>query len=358
MTNQQQKNLSLYPVDYPFETLKSRVKEGKTLLNPEFQRKFVWDENKEKRETGSRFIESCLMRIPLPVCYFYENKENKQEVIDGVQRITTICDFLSDKFSLFNLETYQEYNGKKFSELPQQAQSDIENYTLRCIILRNENDPLIVQDIFQRLNRGSVTLAPQEIRHALYPGSLDKLLTELGDNNLVQILIPKKDKKNEIDRRSDEEIVLRYFAIDDELKGYGDKLSKYLDLYMKNNQNMEYQKLEDLKTEFLDTLEKCQEVFDEDIFKNLNTKQKNSDERIVGRTGVVHFELQMWGLKRLEWEFIKSNKQSIYDNYKTLCGSLEFINAVRGGGLQQKNSILNRRALWQEKVVIPILQIN
>jgi len=65
--------LSLYPIDYPFETLVSRVESDppKLILNPEFQRKYKWD--KDGHERGSRFIESCLMRIPIPACYFAEN---------------------------------------------------------------------------------------------------------------------------------------------------------------------------------------------------------------------------------------------------------------------------------------------
>jgi uncharacterized protein with ParB-like and HNH nuclease domain len=90
------KTLNLYPIDYPFETLVSRLKSEppKLILNPDFQRKYKWD--KEGWERASKFIESCLMRIPLPSCYFAEDPDGRHLVIDGVQRITTISKFLSD----------------------------------------------------------------------------------------------------------------------------------------------------------------------------------------------------------------------------------------------------------------------
>lgn len=86
------KILNLYPIDYPFETLVSREEKGKLKLNPDFQRKYKWD--KDGHERSSRFIESCLMRIPLPACYFAEDENKNHLVIDGVQRITTIKNFL------------------------------------------------------------------------------------------------------------------------------------------------------------------------------------------------------------------------------------------------------------------------
>jgi len=71
--------LDLYPIDYPFETLVQRVKSNpvKLILDPEYQRKY-----KRDIERASKFIESCLMRIPLPACYFAENAQGNHEVID------------------------------------------------------------------------------------------------------------------------------------------------------------------------------------------------------------------------------------------------------------------------------------
>ena len=82
MTESENKVLNLYPIDYPFETLVNRAKKGKLKLNPDFQRKYKWD--KDGFERSSKFIESCLMRIPLPACYFAEDENKEHLVIDGV----------------------------------------------------------------------------------------------------------------------------------------------------------------------------------------------------------------------------------------------------------------------------------
>ena len=177
------KVLNLYPIDYPFETLVQRANTNppKLILNPEFQRKYKWD--KDGNERASKFIESCLMRIPLPACYFAENESGNHDVIDGVQRITTIKKFFNDEFRLEGLTVFKELEGKKFSELGN-FKNELESTTIRCVILRKENPQELVKEIFARLNQGAVQLSPQEIRHAIYPGSLDNLLAELALNRM------------------------------------------------------------------------------------------------------------------------------------------------------------------------------
>lgn len=133
----EEKMLSLYPIDYPFETLVNRINANppKLKLDPEFQRKYKWD--KDGWERSSRFIESCLMRIPLPSCYFAEDEESKHLVIDGLQRLTTINRFFNDEFALEGLTIFKELEGKKFSELGS-FQTELETTTIRCIILSVE----------------------------------------------------------------------------------------------------------------------------------------------------------------------------------------------------------------------------
>jgi hypothetical protein len=208
MTRQEatEKTLNLYPIDYPFETLSARIRANppKLQLNPDFQRKYKWD--KEGWERASRFIESCLMRIPLPACYFAENTDGSHLVIDGVQRLTTIQKFFDDGFSLEGMTAFQELEGKKFSEIGSHR-ADLEATTIRCIILRKENPKSLVQEIFSRLNQGAVKLSDQEIRHAIYPGTLNNLLLDLATNPTISSF-----GNTEKDSREGEELVLRFFA--------------------------------------------------------------------------------------------------------------------------------------------------
>lgn len=334
------KVLNLYPIDYPFETLIQRANSNppKLILNPDFQRKYKWD--KDGNERASRFIESCLMRIPLPACYFAENDKGNHDVIDGVQRITTIQRFFNNEFKLEGLTVFKELEGKSFSEIGD-YKNELESTTIRCIILRKENPKELVKEIFARLNQGAVQLSPQEIRHAIYPGPLDNLLIELGQNSFIDSFGKGESGIKEKDSREQEEMVLRFFALQGDLNDYEDKLSKYLDKYAEVNQNADETTISALRIDFNTTLNKCLFVFDNNPFVD-TTKQKQ-------RQSLVYYDLIMWSFRNRTQEFLTANKPAIVAKFNELCNDVSFTKTL-SGGLQLKSSILKRRAIWTEKL--------
>lgn len=334
MTNERQ-ILNLYPIDYPFETLVARASSSppKLILNPDFQRKYKWDKDGYVR--SSRFIESCLMRIPIPACYLAENEDNFHNVIDGVQRITTIKKFFNNEFALEGLNIYPELNGKRFSELGE-LKSTLESTTIRCIVLRKENPKELVHEIFARLNQGAVKLKDQEIRHAIYPGVLDNLLSELGDNHFISEFQNSKSK----DDRTNEELVLRFFAMDNNLDEYDSKLSEFLDNYMSVNQNITTHMAAEMKIKFENTLNKCLRTFQQPFVDTTLGKPRQS---------VAYYDLMMHSFKDLTDDFVDSHRISLNLKFEELCGLEEFQKTL-SGGLQQKSSILKRRELWSQKI--------
>lgn len=336
------KVLSLYPIDYPFETLFARVGNGKLILDPDFQRKYKWD--KDGHERGSKFIESCLMRIPIPACYLAERQDNTQEVIDGVQRITTIVNFFNNEFALEGLTAFEELNGKKFSELGNYA-SELEATTMRCIILRKENSRELVKEIFARLNQGAVLLTAQEIRHAVYPGSLDKLLQELKELPMVKNFKKPKNADANKDGLEDEEMILRFFAMNSDLTDYDSKLSKYLDNYMRINQELEVSKIQELRYLFEKTLKKCELVFGSKIFTDPN--------KLGDRQGLFYYDLLMWSFQKYSEDLLVKNKEKIQQTYQAFCKSEDFRKTL-SGNRSSKPYLMKRRNLWlaQLKTII------
>lgn len=332
------KILNLYPIDYPFETLVDRVEKKKLILDPEFQRKYKWD--KDGNERASKFIESCLMRIPLPACYFAERDDSSHEVIDGVQRITTILNFFKDNFALEGLTVFTELEGKKFSELGD-LRSELETTTIRCIVLRKDNNKELVNEIFARLNQGAVELTAQEIRHAVYPGLFDNLLIELSNNNLIKTFGQGERGITLKDGREAEEIILRFFALNDNLESYDNKLSKYMDKYMKSKLNISTEGIDSLREKFNNTLEKCLLIFEGTVFTNPRKQQP--------RQSLALYDLIMWSLSNEDISFLERNRQKIFDAYCDLCETTEFSKTM-AGGLQQKSSIMTRRNLWIKKL--------
>lgn len=332
------RTLNLYPIDYPFETLVSRISSAnpKTILNPEFQRKYKWDKDGWGR--ASKFIESCLMRIPLPSCYLAEDENRKQLVIDGVQRLTTITRFFNDEFALEGMTTFKELEGKKFSELGD-LQAELESTTIRCIVLRKENPKKLIREIFARLNQGAVQLSHQEIRHAIYPGALDDLLVELaGKEEIKNFGIVSGSNKVRDDREPDEQ-VLRFLAFSDdlELTDFDDILKDFLDNYMEENFEATDQEIEQLRVKFERALSNCETVFEDSLFTDVTRDRP--------KQGMVHYDLLMVTVGLLDKQVVLDKKAEILNAYKILCASDEFRRSL-SGGLQKKTSILRRRNLW------------
>lgn len=150
-------------------------------LSPDFQRNAIWD-NRRK----CRLIESILLRIPLPVFYFSADKEGKLSVVDGLQRLTAIKEFMDNKLPLSALEyldscvgcTYNNGNNKLDERLYRRF-----NLTQITINIIDSSSPTRVKyDIFRRLNTGGRPLNAQELRNCLASNALRKTLKEMAQS--------------------------------------------------------------------------------------------------------------------------------------------------------------------------------
>jgi uncharacterized protein with ParB-like and HNH nuclease domain len=330
--------LNLYPLDYPFETLVNRMNStpAKLKLDPEFQRKYKWDKKGWGR--SSKFIESCLMRIPLPSCYFAEYDDGKHMVIDGLQRLTTIKLFFNDEFALEGLTNFKELEGKKFSELGS-YQTELETTTIRCIVLRKDNPKSLIREIFSRLNQGAVELSDQEIRHAIYPGELDSLLADVAIDDEIKNFGLAVNSNSVRDGLEPEEQVLRFFAFSDDksLESFKNNLKSFLDDYMEKNSSLTEEEVNEHRERFTNSLSICKEVFGDNVFMNLSVDRK--------RKGLVHYDLIMTTVGELDIDVARDHATEIRNAYLTLCESADFKKTL-SGGLQNKGSILRRRAQW------------
>jgi uncharacterized protein with ParB-like and HNH nuclease domain len=167
--------------DPEVDSLYGKYKRGKLILQPEFQRHFVWDPVK-----SSRLIESVLLDIPLPVIYLSQEKDGREYIIDGQQRLTTFFSFIDGKFpngkdfKLTGLKVFDNLNRKTFSELEEDIQDKIRYCKIHAITFKKESSPDLKFEIFERLNTGSVSLNDQELRNCIYRGPYNELLRKLS----------------------------------------------------------------------------------------------------------------------------------------------------------------------------------
>lgn len=195
-------------------------------LHPEYQRRITW--NTKKR---SRLIESLIINIPIPPIFLYEYDYDKYEIMDGLQRITTIIDFYNNEFKLTGLEEWDELNGKMYKTLPEKIREGIDRRQLQVITLLKESANTLERAeqikrlVFERLNTGGVKLQGQEIRNAIYNGNGNKMCFKLSENPLFRKLwnIPVVNNDEEDEYDIDEYEAQKLQAIDD------DKIRKKLE---------------------------------------------------------------------------------------------------------------------------------
>ena len=252
-----------FPIEYQVEKYLKGVESDKNeIYVPDYQREFIWDDNRQ-----SKFIESIMLGLPIPLIFVAEiETSGRLEIVDGSQRIRTLAGFLSDDLILKNLQILQKLNGLKFSDLKASRQRIFKNTSMRMIVLSSKADEKVRNDMFGRINTSSVPLLPMETRRGVYKGKFTDFIIDLSKNNKFEKLCPIDKHFN--GRREREELLLRFFAFADAHPTYNlnginlrhTGVARFLDEYLKNkNQTVTEEELLKRKNAFyrvLDFIEK------------------------------------------------------------------------------------------------------
>ena len=213
---------------------------GDIDLTPPFQRNLVWDSFRK-----SRLIESILLRIPLPMFYFSEDLEGRLTIIDGLQRISTIKEFMENKFPLKNLQYLENCEGRYFKE--EGDKKGLEAKYVRWLNLTNISvniiDPIspyqVKYDIFRRINTGGRPLNNQEIRNCLAGQGLRDTLKAMVSTTEFKIATDNSVRSTRMD---DQELALRFLAFEElfsrngNINDYSGYMESFLDDYTQLHQ--------------------------------------------------------------------------------------------------------------------------
>lgn len=257
-------------------SLYQKWKKGKLILQPDFQRYFIWDKKK-----ASRLIESVLLNVPLPVIYLTEDRNSKEYVIDGQQRLTSFFSFIdgvfppkNTPFKLTGMSVFKELNGKKYIEIGEEFQDKIQYYEVRTITIKKESDPELKFEIFERLNTGSVPLNDMEIRNCVYRGDYIKLLQGLAEEPDF-CYIMNLDKRHP--RMKDLELVLRFASFYNAtyLK-YQYPMKSFFNRDMEKYQNISPEEATKLKKAFKNSISILKSLFGKNAFKRYHRGTENN----------------------------------------------------------------------------------
>lgn len=146
------------------------------ILNPDYQREYRFTPEEE-----SLIIESILVGIPIPPVFLCSTRLKGAQVlnvVDGHHRLFALYRFRHDKFKLKSLPLLADYEGKKFSELENEDQELILGHKLPAFVFREFPGKIFELEIFNRYNKGTKNLTPQEIRHAVYSSPHNDYISE------------------------------------------------------------------------------------------------------------------------------------------------------------------------------------
>ena len=247
MTQKMKVDFNTY--DLSVKELLSMVNDGLINIAPDYQRQFRWDDERQ-----SSLIESLFLGIPVPSLFMATNADGTWELIDGVQRVSTMICFAGDdkvrekvnakhveSLKLKGLSKLVNFNDKRFSDLPIGVQNKFKLTSIKVTTLSDKSDKNVRFDLFERLNRGGITLTPQEIRSCVYRGGFNDFLKELSqDTNFKECVHLSENQENDGTR---EELVLRFFAYLYDLDSFEHSVKDFLNNYMsKADRNFNYSK--------------------------------------------------------------------------------------------------------------------
>lgn len=341
-------------VDKSTSDLFRMIVEGELNLQPDYQRRFVWD-----KKTMSKFIESLLLSIPIPTIFLAENSDDTFEVIDGQQRLTTIFAFMKSKLvaneieklpynlreldvlALNGLETLKQFNRKSYYDMVD-IQRKFNNVSLPVVIIKKDSTEDIKYDIFSRINSGSIKLNNQELLNVMYRGKLIESLNTASQQETVDKLFGRRPVLKK--RFGYHEILLRAKVIAGFVNSDDWKLRE-IKVKNKNNFNKEYRTyngrlntaiLEYLKeyrndmeeasnlTKFIeDSIDKVNTVFGDEAFIRINKPGSTSINKTIA-------ELQLVVLSKINYHEVVENKDKIRESFKKFLNDIDENIFLRG----------------------------
>lgn len=333
----------IWGTDWTTETMARQLEKGNIDLNPSFQRRDAWSEQEK-----SRLIESLMLGFPVPPIILAENKQKKNSylVIDGKQRLLSIRRFYSNvsekefkeknlkekdafkQLKLKGLDILKDFNGKTYSQMQVENTeyiNNLDNQSIRTIVIKNWPDEAFLYTVFLRLNTGSKKLSPQELRQALKPGAFLNFLDD-GTANSTAIK-DMLNNKGADPRMKDIELALRFFAFKCFPDKYKGNLKEFLD-YTCENLNGNWETKEYIIRDLFAELEKSI-VFLKDLFAPDAAFSRYTDGKCNGRFNRSIYEILTYYFSIKEVRIaVEKKKEEFVNKFVELNDDQEFVYAV------------------------------
>lgn len=323
---------------FSIRELFTQIEEEELDLAPDFQRAFVWSDRQQVR-----LVESILLGIPLPAFYFNQDKSGAHQVVDGVQRLTTVRHFMSDELQLREdyLEYLQDLKELTYSTLDPATRRRFAGTQIVAHVIEPQTPDEVKYDIFSRVNTGGSPLTAQEIRHCMSKTRSRAFLRGLVEHPEFDRAMEKSFWSRDLfgnwirnnRRMTDREMALRFCAF------YMQPLSDYakatsLDGYLlaftrridqDGSKGISSTQLEATEAAFVRAMQNCHSILGRGAFRRWPPK---------GRRGPLNraiFESQALALADYSLTDLLPSKVQLQNALRNLFEDATYENAVRFG---------------------------
>lgn len=224
-------------LDLSFGEISNLHAANEVVIDPEYQRLFRWS-----LEQRSRLIESVLLGLPLPQIFLIENADGVLELIDGLQRVSSVLQFINheqlnlDPLVIEGCDLLSDLNGKSFDDLPLSLRLRLKRSPIRAVIIKKQSRGFIKYEMFKRLNTGGSILSAQEVRNCslrMIDGGAEfyTWIQSLSSmEGFAKSIEPLSDSDRE--QKGDEELVVRYLALKNGRELFKGSVRDWLDNYL------------------------------------------------------------------------------------------------------------------------------
>ncbi|BDU86338.1 DUF262 domain-containing protein [Clostridium perfringens] len=307
-------------LDMSYGEILNLYENDELIISPQFQRLFRWSIYQR-----TRFLESILLGIPTPPIFVAEDSDGNWELVDGLQRISTIISFFGklrdrDKDNNWVMEQgglIKELEGFSLSTLPETYVKNIKRTYCRVEIIKWDSEYDLRYELFNRLNTGGTPLKEQEIRNCIFRGTSEKfndLLLELSKNtDFASLISLSEQKKSEL---YDQELVLRFLALYNsdldkiETKNISEFMTNYMQEEVKNR-DFDYEANKDIFNRVMKVLVNTNIKFK---FKNNQFSTSLYDAITVAVAKNIE-KYEIMGAQDIEAKVEELKKDDIFNKY-------------------------------------------
>lgn len=315
--------------DYPIDTVLirnenrtvhdvlRRIEKGSFVMDPDFQREFIWPEEKQ-----CKLIESVMMRIPLPVFYLAENNKGQMIVVDGLQRLSTFQRFVNNELKL-KLPHQSELHGRYFRDLSPKLQNRVEDCNLVLYVIDAKVPAQALLDIFERVN-GGVPLTRQQMRNCLFSGRATRFLKKEAN---TQVFFNATGKSLNSKTMRDRELINRFCAF--QLLGvsqYRGDMDDFLARALDKMNHISDEEMEALRREFRASMRNNYMVYEKHSFRKHFSP--NNSRSVINAS---LWDVMSTGLSLYSDTLVEANKKKLQKALYILLDTSSFAEAISLG---------------------------